>query len=192
MSGNGWTSARVAKRIATCTSSTSTSTSYRAPPSVQGTLGAAGSWHTSSARAHARTMPFWQLRLVRSPQTCWALLAANAACVCMRVREPGHQDQRRRWLRQVREAYRALLAGKAARWRAQLADAGAAVRDLAAFYAALRAMPRAAPTADLSDWFRQMEEQARGARALPGSRCVCVRVSVHASVAGADMYHAEA
>lgn len=59
----------------------------------------------------------------------------------------------------MRGAYRALLAGKAARWRAQLEGATAAVRDLAAFYAALRAMPRATPTADLSAWFQQMEEQ---------------------------------
>lgn len=59
----------------------------------------------------------------------------------------------------MRETYHALLAGKAARWRAQLAGAIAAVRDLAAFYGALRAMPRATPTADLTSWFQQMEEQ---------------------------------
>ena len=59
----------------------------------------------------------------------------------------------------MRETYHALLAGKAARWRAQLAGAVAAVKDLAAFYGALRAMPRATPTADLTSWFQQMEEQ---------------------------------
>ena len=33
------------------------------------------------------------------------------------------------------------------------------VQDLAAFYGALRALPRSAPTADLGDWFAHLVEQ---------------------------------
>lgn len=62
----------------------------------------------------------------------------------------------------MRRRYSGLLESKAERWGAQQAALVEAIQDLAAFYAALRALPRATSTADLGDWFAHLTQQARG------------------------------
>jgi hypothetical protein len=62
-------------------------------------------------------------------------------------------------VRQVRRGYGGLLESKAERWAAQQAALVESIQDLAAFYAALRALPRATSTADLGDWFARLVQQ---------------------------------
>jgi hypothetical protein len=75
-------------------------------------------------------------------------------------------------LAQVRRNYSGLLESKGERWRAQTRALVESIQDLAAFYGALRALPRSAPTADLGDWFGHLVEQV-------GRRLIWL-VSLHA------------
>ena len=68
---------------------------------------------------------------------------------------------------QVRRGYAALLEGRAERWAGAQAALVAAIGDLSAFYTALRAVPRAAPPADLTSWFAALSKQVGGSFCMP-------------------------
>lgn len=62
-----------------------------------------------------------------------------------------------------------LLESKTDRWHAQRQALVESIQDLAAFYQALQALPRSTSTADLSEWFDHLIEQAMLCNPPPGT-----------------------
>ncbi len=72
---------------------------------------------------------------------------------------------------QVRRVYTALLDSKEERWAEQKTALADSIADMAAFYQALRALPRTTVPPDMPEWFARLLQQVGPNRPVASLPC---------------------